>query len=146
MQQIPEIIQGGEHTDARGKLTFFNDFDMKHVRRFYQIQHPDVQVIRAWQAHKIEQKWFTVLEGSFKIVIVKPGEWLGANENSDPKEYILKSGDNQILHIPGGFANGFQALEPNSRLIVFSDFEFEKAGSDDFRFDKNLWYDWAIIS
>ncbi|MEO5832339.1 MAG: hypothetical protein ABIR83_03080, partial [Nakamurella sp.] len=65
--EVPEIIQGGEHEDARGRLTFFNDFDMKAVRRFYVIEHPDTAIVRAWQAHKKEQKWFYVTAGSFKI-------------------------------------------------------------------------------
>ena len=139
---MPDIIQGGEHVDARGKLTFFNEFDMKEVTRFYVIEHPDVSVVRAWQAHKTEQKWFYVITGGFKIVIVKPEEWLGASEKINPQEFILKSGDNRLLHIPGGFANGFKALEPGSRLMVFSDCPISKAGSDDFRFDKSLWYNW----
>ena len=66
MKKIPGIIQGGQHVDARGKLTFFNDFDMGAVKRFYVIEHPDTETVRAWQAHKTEQKWFHVIAGSFK--------------------------------------------------------------------------------
>jgi dTDP-4-dehydrorhamnose 3,5-epimerase len=102
-------------------------------------------VVRAWQAHKIEEKWFYVIAGSFKIVIVKPEEWLRTSEKSAPQEFILKSGDKQLLHVPSGFANGFKALEPGSQLMVFSDFPLSKAGSDDFRFDKSLWYNWENI-
>lgn len=142
MNGTPKIIHGRNHKDERGTLSFFNEFDLLPVRRFYVIEHLDVSVVRAWQAHKIEQKWFYVIAGSFKIVIVKPEEWLGASEKSSPQEFILKSGDNRLLHIPGGFANGFQALKPGSQLMVFSDFPIFKAGSDDFRFDKSLWYDW----
>ena len=143
MNEIPSIIQGGLYKDERGTLSFFNEFDLLRVRRFYVIEHPDVRVVRAWQAHKIEQKWFYVIAGSFKIVIAKPEEWLGASEKLPLQEFILKSGDNRLLHIPGGFANGFKALKPDSQLMVFSDFPITKAGSDDFRFDKSLWYDWG---
>ena len=146
MNKIPAIIHGGFHKDERGTLSFFNDFDLLPVRRFYVIEHPDVSVVRAWQAHKIEQKWFYVIAGSFKVVIVKPEEWLGSSEKLNPQEFILKSGDNRLLHIPGGFANGFKALAPGSQLMVFSDFPISKAGSDDFRFDKSLWYDWTTQS
>jgi len=58
------------------------------------------------------------------------------------QEFILKSGINPVLHIPGGYANGFKALEAHSKLMVFSDFSIADAGKDDFRFDKTLWYDW----
>jgi dTDP-4-dehydrorhamnose 3,5-epimerase-like enzyme len=142
MSEAPEIIQGGEHDDARGRLTFFNDFDMKAVRRFYVIEHPDTSIVRAWQAHKKEQKWFYVTAGSFKIVIVKPVEWASDSEESKLEEFILSVIDNKLLHIPGGFANGFQALEPHSKLMVFSDFAIADAGTDDYRFDKSLWYTW----
>jgi dTDP-4-dehydrorhamnose 3,5-epimerase len=142
MKEIPTIITGGNFTDARGTLSFVNDFDLLAIRRFYIIDHSDISVVRAWQAHKTEQKWFYVLAGSFKIVIVKPEGWLSASEKTAPQEFILKNGDNRLLHVPGGFANGFQALEPHSRLMVFSDYAIAEAGTDDHRFDKNLWYNW----
>ncbi len=136
------LIHGGNHTDARGKLIFFNDFDMKEVRRFYVIEHPDTDVVRAWQAHKKEQKWFYVIEGSFKIIIVRPPEWFDDSEKSIPEEFILESKKTTLLHVPGGYANGFRAIEPNSKLMVFSDYAIEDAGTDEYRFDKNLWYQW----
>jgi dTDP-4-dehydrorhamnose 3,5-epimerase-like enzyme len=142
MKQGVNIIQGGEHEDPRGKLIFFNDFDMKKVRRFYVIEHSNTSIVRAWQAHKKEQKWFYVTEGSFEIVIVKPKEWDGDFEKSNIQEFILKNASNQLLHVPGGYANGFRALETNSKLMVFSDFAISEAGTDDYRFDKDLWYNW----
>lgn len=142
MIKIASTIRGGEYTDARGKLIFFNDFDMKEVRRFYVIEHPDTNIVRAWQAHKKEQKWFYVIEGSFKIIIVKPPEWLENSEESIPEEFILESKKTTLLHVPGGYANGFRALEPNSKLMVFSDYAIADAGTDEYRFDKDLWYQW----
>jgi dTDP-4-dehydrorhamnose 3,5-epimerase len=50
---MPEIIDGLEYEDARGRLIYFNDFDMKAVRRFYVIEHPDTSIVRAWQGHKV---------------------------------------------------------------------------------------------
>jgi dTDP-4-dehydrorhamnose 3,5-epimerase len=137
-----KIITGGTHTDARGTLTFFNDFDMKRIRRFYQIEHPDNTIIRAWQGHQIEQKWFYVVDGSFKVVLVQPDNWKNPSVNLVFTEFILKSGDNNILHIPGGMANGFQAMEPHSKLIIFSNFSIKEVGTDDIRFDKSMWYQW----
>ena len=142
MKKKVQIILGGEHEDARGKLIFFNEFDMNPVRRFYLIEHLDTKVVRAWQAHKIEQKWFYVLKGSFKMVLVQPDSWISPGLDLPYQEFILKRGDNQIIHVPGGFASGFQAVEPNSELMVFSDFAMADAGTDDYRFDRNLWYQW----
>lgn len=141
---MAHIIQGGKHEDARGKLIFFNDFDMNQVRRFYVIEHPDTSIARAWQAHKKEQKWFYVIGGSFKIVMVQPDDWLQPSSNLEAQEFILESEKSEVLHVPGGFANGFKALEPGSKMIVFSNFTVEESSHDDFRFDSNNWYDWGV--
>jgi len=141
-QKEASLITGGQHIDERGNLFFFNDFDMKTVRRFYIIEPGDTNIVRAWQAHQKEQKWLYVIKGSFKIVVVKPDDWEKPSQKLFTKEIILKSDSNQLLHIPGGYANGFKALEANSKLMVFSDFSIADAGKDDFRFDKDLWYDW----
>ena len=54
----PMLIQGGIHSDERGALAFVNSFGMEAVRRFYLIRHSDTRVIRAWQGHRTEEKWF----------------------------------------------------------------------------------------
>ncbi len=63
-------------------------------------------------------------------------------ENLLVNQFILDSAVHEVLHIPGGYANGFKALKAHSRLMVFSDFSMSDAGTDDFRFDKSLWFDW----
>lgn len=136
------MIQGGEFTDARGRLIYFNDFDMKEVKRFYVIEHPDTSVVRAWQGHQFEQKWFYVVLGSFKVVLVKPDDWKLPSDDLRTEEFDLLSVNPQVLHIPGNYVNGFRALEANSKLIVFSSFTVEESSKDNYRFDKNKWYDW----
>lgn len=138
----PILVNGGLHTDERGTLSFFNDFNMAPVKRFYVIDHPNTNIVRAWQGHKVEQKWFYVITGSFRINIVKPDNWESPSENIVVKEFILESATNQVLYVPGGYANGLKALKPHSKLIVFSDVSSADAGKDNFRFDKSLWYDW----
>jgi dTDP-4-dehydrorhamnose 3,5-epimerase len=136
------VIQGGNYEDARGKLIFFNDFDMKDVRRFYVIEHPDSSIVRAWQGHKKEEKWFYVIKGSFKVVLIKPDDWESPSADLKSKEFILKAEESQVLYIPGNFANGLKALEPESRMIVFSSFTVDESSKDNYRFDKGMWYDW----
>lgn len=136
------MIQGGEFLDSRGKLLYFNDFDMKDVKRFYIIEHPDTSVVRAWQGHKVEQKWFYVLSGSLRIILVQLDNWKNPSDDLAPQEFTLTSKDPQILHAPGGFANGFKALESNSKIMIFSSFTVEESANDNYRFNKNKWYDW----
>ncbi len=137
-----ELIIGAKHVDKRGTLIFFNELSLEPVKRFYVVEPDNKDTVRAWQGHKKEQKWFYVLSGSFKVVLLKPDNWEIPGENLDLQEFNLSKDINQILHIPGGFVNGFQALELNSRLMVFSDSTLSKSIADDFRFDKSLWYEW----
>lgn len=140
MNPLPKLISGGNHKDERGTLIFFNDLDISCVKRLYKIEHPNTEIVRAWQAHKVEQKWFHVINGSFKVVIVQPDDWENPSEELTVQEYILKSADNQVLHIPGNYANGFKALEEGSTMIVFSDLTAEESANDNFRFPPTMWY------
>lgn len=122
----PKIIKGNVHSDTRGTVRFVNDFDMTDVVRMYCIK-PELNIIRAWQGHKIESKWFFVAKGRF---LVKTVAIDGQNSSA---EFILSAAESQVLFIPGGHFNGFQALEEGSVLMVFSDFDLEASKADDIR-------------
>ena len=136
------LINGNIHSDNRGVLTFFNDFDMSLVKRFYIAKHFDRHVIRAWQGHRNEQKWFYVTEGAFKVVLVEPNDWTNPSADLPYIEFLLEANNNEILHIPKGIATGFQASTTPSKLMIFSDVTLSESVNDDYRFDKNLWYKW----
>jgi len=140
--QVPKIINSGQHIDNRGKLSFFNELDLQEVKRLYIIEHPDPHTVRAWQAHKREQKWFFVIEGCFKIVLVQPDDWDNPSEDLPAHEFTLEAKSNQVLYIPGNYANGFKALTPGSKMMVFSDFTVEESAGDNFRFNNALWFRW----
>jgi dTDP-4-dehydrorhamnose 3,5-epimerase-like enzyme len=133
------IISGGKHKDIRGTVAFVNDFDMKEVRRMYCIEQPDITTIRAWQGHKKEQKWFFVTTGKFKIGLIVPDNWENPSRNLEPVFIELCAEEPKILHIPGGYVNGFRALKPISKMMVFSDFSIEESKADDYRYDMNYW-------
>ena len=136
------IITGGKHVDERGELFFFNDLDLGPIKRFYTITHPETKVVRAWQGHKIETKWFHVIEGEFTVVLVKPDDWIKPSPLTETEKFSLKAGENIILKIPGGYANGVKAVIPGSKLLIFSDRTVDEAKDDNYRFDKDLWYNW----
>ncbi|MEO8820644.1 MAG: WxcM-like domain-containing protein [Ginsengibacter sp.] len=142
MNKKPQIIRGGDHEDERGKIIFCNEFDLSEVKRFYLIEHRNIDIVRAWQGHQREQKWFFVVEGAFKIVLVQPDNWENPSNTLSAEAFILKSSDVMILHVPGNYANGFKALEPKSKIMVFSSFTVEESSKDNFRFDKERWYNW----
>lgn len=137
-----KIIPGSIFEDERGKVVAVNDFNMLPIKRFYTIQHIDAKVVRAWQGHIIEQKWFFVLSGSFKMLIVKPDNWKTPSPNLPVTEYLLSADKNEVLHVPGGFVTGFKALTPHSRIAVYSDMTLSESKLDDYRFDKGMWHCW----
>lgn len=139
----PILYSGQIFEDNRGKLIAFNDFDLTRVSRLYIIQ-PHQGLIRAWQGHRLETKWFFVTKGCFEIKIVP-----ASGENEFQKErmqtFVISHSDFQVLEIPGGHLNGFRALEPESSLQVFSEFNLEQGKADDFRVDiQTLIWDQAI--
>lgn len=129
-----ENIKGGIAKDHRGQIRFVNDFDMSEVKRFYIIKNTDLELIRGWRAHRIEQRWFYVLSGSFKIDIVEIDNWEQASNDLAVKTEIVKSADNKVLHLASGYGTAFQALEKGSELLVFSDFGIENAPMDDYTY------------
>jgi dTDP-4-dehydrorhamnose 3,5-epimerase len=141
----PEIIEGGLHADDRGSVAFVNNFDLKDIRRFYTITHPDTNVIRAWQGHKKEAKWFFCSKGSFQVLLVKIDNWESPSNDLKVISFQLSENKPRVVAVPPGYANGFKATEPDSTLVVFSDTDLEASKIDDFRFNRNLWYNWKTI-
>lgn len=138
----PYIILGNQHTDERGTLSFINEFDMAPIKRMYVIHHPFTTIIRAWQGHKIESKYFKCTQGKFLVALVKIDDWSKPCVNLQVETFILDAKKTEILHIPAGYANGFKALDADSELLVFSNLNLEEAINDQYRFDESLWMDW----
>jgi len=138
----PNLIKGAEHTDHRGTISFINDFDMSPIKRMYTIKHPSTDIIRAWQGHQIESKYFKCIQGRFLVALVAIDDWNTPSENLVTKVFILDAKNTEVLYVPNGHANGFKALDKDSKLLVFSDQDLESAKNDQYRFDENLWMDW----
>lgn len=132
MERTASIIKGGSHSDHRGTISFVNDFDMNPVRRFYVISHPDTEIVRGWRAHKIEQRWFQVLYGAFLIRLVKIDNWESPSKNLPVEKFTLFADNNEVLYIPAGYGTLIQAIQKNSRIIVYGDYGIENANLDDY--------------
>lgn len=129
-----DFIQGGIAKDHRGQIRYVNEFDMSAVKRFYIIKNTDLDLVRGWRAHRIEQRWFYVLSGSFSIDIVKIDSWNKASADLPVERIILDTNENRVLHLSNGYATAFQALEPDAELLVFADFGIEHAKNDDYTY------------
>jgi dTDP-4-dehydrorhamnose 3,5-epimerase-like enzyme len=129
----PTLISGNCHQDQRGQLFYNNDFDATSIKRMYVIENHSVDFVRAWQGHKIEQRWFSAVQGRFKIQLIAIDNWDKPRENSLRVEYHLHSEKLDILHIPAGYISSIQALEEKSKLVVMSDYHIGEI-RDEFRY------------
>ena len=136
------ITEGGVYSDNRGAVAFVNDFNLAPVKRFYLITHPNTDIVRAWQGHKIERKWFYCTKGSFEIKVVKIDDWANPSKELVIESYILTATKSQVLAVSEGCATGIRAMEMDSSLMVFSDKTLDEAKNDDYRFDKDYWFNW----
>lgn len=129
----PALLRATRFNDQRGALCAFPGFDLSEVVRMYAIEPANTSIIRAWQGHFKERKWFWVAAGSFEVQTIP----LGADHIPQLNARInweLSASQPAVLAIPGGYLNGFKALEADSSLVVFSDFDLEASKADDVRF------------
>lgn len=129
----PNLISGNCHQDERGQLFYNNDFDLASIKRMYVIENHSVDFVRAWQGHKAEQRWFSAVQGRFKIQLIAVDNWDTPSENLPRIEYHLHSEKLDILHIPAGYISSIQALEKKSKLVVMSDYHLGEL-NDEFRY------------
>lgn len=144
MVDVDKVILGGQYMDERGTISFVNDFDMTVIKRFYILQHPDINIVRAWQGHKIENKWFYCVAGIFIINVIKIDNWDEPASILQVESFVLNVESPKVLVVPGGHVTGIKALIKDSSLMVFSDMNTQDSKDDDYRYHKNLWFNWNI--
>lgn len=130
---IPKLIKGNCHIDNRGSLKYNNDFISSDVKRIYIIENQNTDLKRGWQGHKIEQRWFSALTGSFEIKLIRIDNWDKPSPSLEPYVYNLESSEFDVLHIPAGHISCIQATSPNSKLLVMADFALGEI-QDEFRY------------
>ena len=143
MFEKPAIIKGGSFSDDRGLMRFVNDFRFDDIKRFYLIKHPDPSVIRAWQGHQFEKKYFYPVSGTFVIAWVKIDNFENPSLDLTCDHHIVSAEKSEIILLPKGYANGIKALEANSELMIFSDMSLEESVNERIRYPGNWWLDWG---
>lgn len=130
----PKLINGNCHSDQRGALLYNNDFDASLIKRIYIIENESPQFIRGWQGHQIEQRWFSVVSGKFKIQLIKIDNWEKPSINLEAFTYLIDSDKLNVLHVPKGYVSSIQSLELNSKLLVMADYLLGEI-RDEYRYD-----------
>ena len=139
------LTAGETFTDHRGILKYVNEINPGYFCRFYTITHPDINVIRAWQGHKIEEKAFYAISGSFTIAVVQPENFDVLSDNEKPVFFNLSEINQQFLRVPEGCYTGIKALSLIATLLVLSSLNIDKSKADDFRQPADRWVNWENI-
>lgn len=130
----PAIIKGNQFSDARGTLTYNNDFDSSEIKRIYTIQNTDINFIRGWQGHKIEQRWFSAIQGSFYIKLIKVDNWEKPSKNLEQLDFFLDSKELDVLHVPSGYISSIQAVSQGAKLLIMADYLLGEV-KDEYRYE-----------
>ena len=134
--ELPKIINGNTHSDQRGILLYNNSFDAFEIKRVYFIENKDIAIIRAWQGHKIEQRWFSAVAGSFKIQLIAIDNWGKPSINLKPITFVLNAVKLDVLQIPAGYVSSIQSLEKSSKLLVMADYLLGEI-NDEYKYPQN---------
>ena len=138
----PTIIEGGFYSDSRGTMRFVNDFSLADVKRFYFIKHLETKVVRAWQAHQFEKKYFYPISGSFVVAWIKIDDFENPSDTLKPQYHILSAKNSEIVSVPKGYANGLKALVPDSEVMILSDMSLEESLMEKVRYPSEWWMNW----
>lgn len=144
----PTLITGKRVFDDRGSVGFINEFNFNDsdIKRFYMVENFSKGMVRAWHAHKLENKYVTVVRGAAVIGAVKLTEldYSRPDKGLVPMRFVLTSQNPTILAIPAGYANGAMSLTDDTVLFYFSTATLEESKNDDYRINSRYWNIWNI--
>ena len=121
---VSKLLKGNNHVDSRGSLFYNNDFDATAVKRIYVIENQTTDIVRGWRGHKIEQRWFSAIKGSFKIELIAIDDWGHPSKELKRDTFLVYAATMDVLHIPAGVISSIQSLEEGARLLVMADYSF----------------------
>ena len=139
------LIDGAAAVDDRGTVRFCNDFDMAEVKRFYVVTNHAPRFIRAWHAHKNEKKYAYVASGAALFAAVKIDNWESPDKSAQIHRFTLAEDKPGVLRVPGGYANGFMTLRPDTRIFFFATASLNESLNDDFRYTFDHWDPWSVV-
>jgi len=139
------ILIGNRHKDARGIITYNNEFDASLIKRIYTIENHSIDFIRGWQGHKIEQRWFACMNGRFEISVIKVDDFESPSEDLPVEKFTLTNEVLTYLHVPAGCITAIQSLEENSKLLVLADYGIGEV-NDEYRFEPNYFKKYEKVS
>jgi dTDP-4-dehydrorhamnose 3,5-epimerase-like enzyme len=136
---LPQIISGNFHSDERGVLYYNNKYNASAIKRLYIIENRDTDFIRAWQGHKIEQRWFCSVNGRFEINIIEIDKWDNPSKNLKQCVFTISDDKLDVLYIPPGYISSIRSLTDDAKLLVMADYEIGEI-KDEYRYDPEYFH------
>lgn len=144
MESTPKLVKGDSVYDNRGSLAFINELDLLEIKRFYIVENFQKNFIRAWHAHKNEQKIMICIQGCAQISAVKIDNFDSPSGDMEVNSFYLSENKTECVFVPKGYANGFMSLKDNTKLLIFSNSSLKESINDDFRYPFDYWNCWDI--
>lgn len=135
----PSLVNIKISSDKRGSVYSSNEFTFRKIKRFYVVENSKSEKIRAFHGHFREEKFALVISGKVLLCVLQIDDKTNPQKNVKPYRFVLDENDPKIVHIPGGFANGFKVLKNGSKIMFFSTSTLSKSLKDDFRFPYDYW-------
>ncbi len=145
MSENITFISGNAAVDDRGAVRFCNDFDMTDVKRFYVVTNHEPRFVRAWHAHKAEEKYAYVASGAAMMAAVQIDDWESPDKSAEIHRFTLSEDKPGVLQVPGGYAHGFMTLRPDTRIFFFSTASLAQSLDDDYRYAFDYWNPWSVV-
>ncbi|GEN72329.1 MULTISPECIES: WxcM-like domain-containing protein [Chryseobacterium] len=130
------LNKGNKFEDERGIIRFNNDFDASAVKRIYMIENSQIDFVRGWQGHAIEQRWFSCIKGSFRIAVIQVDDFDHPSLDLIAEYYDLREDTLDFLYIKAGCITAIKAAEKDSKLLVLADYGLGEI-KDEYRFPLN---------
>jgi len=109
------------------------------IKRIYYVCNDSKGIIRGFHYHKKEWKFFVIVSGSAKFVVLNP------DKPDEKYQFISSARKNNLIIVPPLHANGWVSLSDNTILVCASTSTTQESLKDDDRFDPYKWGDvWTI--
>jgi len=112
-----KLLEVPRFSDERGTLTqiFEEAKELPKARRIYIVKNWNQSTVRAFHKNFSETKYFYVINGAVKFVLVDDRQKSPTYQQKDT--FVLTSENPEILIVPPEVYNGWKALTDNAVLL-----------------------------
>ena len=145
LSEKPQSIELKVFIDDRGEFISILDEIQNlnprigQIKRIYYIVNPSRGIIRGLHYHQKEWKFFVIVKGSAKFVILNP------DNPSEIYTFVSSERKANLIVVPPKYAHGWISLKDDAILVCASNVTTQESLADDKRFDPYQFGDvWTV--